>query len=1119
MELKIYYPTGLIAFVKNNPYRLDIVEPLEDPGLLLSGSFGIQSVSELNIGDRGTIDTLITLGAAGANHSVAFLVDQWPNPTRYIGIALDTQNRPFAYMSVNGLGTVLGQGSPTGPALTAGTQHRVRIAYNLRAPIQEDRTAYFQVNGLTQSNWATEPGVASGLFRPQFLVVGAQTLQNYSEFNGSISWIQVCDNAVSMATTSGEPTVSTPTVLTFGLDASYPVSSVPTSIAITTPITGTDANGITDWWIGTSATIPALDDPGWVGSATPPTTITATSLGAQTWYVRAVNADGNISDALSSTTTLRTSYVEFTTTGATFNPTIEISGGNTATWTCTETAQVLTGVDPTFDFGTVAVRHVRLTVATSGGLAAITTLNLGFDNFNDSGRYQLGAAYNKSPQACSGVTNLTNLTGLVNFAAANGNLTGALDFTGCSNLRYVECYAAQVESVNLTGCTSLWRICFEANRLTSLDLNPVAGNLRDLRAAVQQAGPLTFVTLTSNMTALYHFCTRDQTVINVPPGSRLPAVEELWIWNCNQSGAYVAGAGLVDLQAYQNHYTSFDFTAATLVNNVLLANSNLSSAEVNRVLRQLAAHSVNNGTVNLAGNSGPTEQGTAAASVLTGRGWTVTTATAVADTEAPTMSAFTTPASSPGADITFTIAPLATDNIEVTGYAVTVNTAVVPELGTFTSPSPTGITVSGAGSFTLRAYARDYAGNISSALSGTTIVNDVTLPVITAFVLPAESGGTITITTLTATDNVAVTGYAITEDTTDVPLLSAFGALPSTITAGSLGAHTYRAYARDATGNISAAASQTCTVVTSQGPTITAFGIPTASNTLSGISISTFTTTNDPTEYAVVVQPAADAAPATPTTGWSGTIPTTVTAPGAADGYFTAYIWCRNNGGTSAYATANVLVIQTNAALTLGAVLSPSSFRVTFTYDFATAGQVNDWTPMGVTNPTLAVTGGNLNVTGGTGELIGMHWAGMTSRTYANNRIQLETATASTSVGSSNTLGNLIYGHGDVYTGQPFNPNPGYMLTKRLFQTNSEFQINGTGFEGGTLWTPVINTFYDITYTISAAALTMAIDGHGSFSVTAGGYTLANSAQHVSFGPYSSTSSWSAISLTGIVSA
>ena len=43
------------------------------------------------------------------------------------------------------------------------------------------------------------------------------------------------------------------------------------------------------------------------------------------------------------------------------------------------------------------------------------------------------------------------MTGLVRFLAATPTLSGALDFTDMSALEYIECYGAQVSSVDLTG--------------------------------------------------------------------------------------------------------------------------------------------------------------------------------------------------------------------------------------------------------------------------------------------------------------------------------------------------------------------------------------------------------------------------------------------------------------------------------------------------------------------------------------------------------------------------------------------------------------------------------------------------------------------------------------------
>ena len=109
---------------------------------------------------------------------MAFLVDQWPSPTKYVGIALDDTNRPLAYLSVDGAGTLLGVGLPTGAAKTQGTQKRVRLSYNLKEPIHLNATALLQVNGVDQESWAIEPGVDPGLFQPNFLILGSQVITN-----------------------------------------------------------------------------------------------------------------------------------------------------------------------------------------------------------------------------------------------------------------------------------------------------------------------------------------------------------------------------------------------------------------------------------------------------------------------------------------------------------------------------------------------------------------------------------------------------------------------------------------------------------------------------------------------------------------------------------------------------------------------------------------------------------------------------------------------------------------------------------------------------------------------------------------------------------------------------
>ena len=209
-ELKIYYPTGLVSIINYARSSMDLVRPLVNPGLLISGVFEANSIQSLALSDIGTLEVLLTLGATGSNRSVAFLVDCWPNPTKFVGIALDDINRPFGYLSVDGAGTVLGEGLPSGPANLQGTQLKIRLSYNLKSPIQGALTAALQVGDSVAQPWAISPGVESGLFLPMFLVVGLQAISNNLDFNGTINWVQVSGNAEVIQNTQVTP--ETPTI-------------------------------------------------------------------------------------------------------------------------------------------------------------------------------------------------------------------------------------------------------------------------------------------------------------------------------------------------------------------------------------------------------------------------------------------------------------------------------------------------------------------------------------------------------------------------------------------------------------------------------------------------------------------------------------------------------------------------------------------------------------------------------------------------------------------------------------------------------------------------------------------------------------------------------------------
>ena len=92
---------------------------------------------------------------------------------------------------------------------------------------------------------------------------------------------------------------------------------------------------------------------------------------------------------------------------------------------------------------------------------------------------------------------------------------------------------------------------------------------------------------------------------------------------------------------------------------------------------------------------------------------------------------------------------------------------------------------------------------------------DATPPVISTFTIPSTSSSlTINITSLVATDNIAVTGYLINESPT-IPSVSDSGwtsNIPTTYTFTTTGAKTLYAWAKDATGNISTSLSANTTI-------------------------------------------------------------------------------------------------------------------------------------------------------------------------------------------------------------------------------------------------------------------------------------------------------------------
>ncbi|MCM0083376.1 Ig-like domain-containing protein [Geomonas sp. Red32] len=182
----------------------------------------------------------------------------------------------------------------------------------------------------------------------------------------------------------------------------------------------------------------------------------------------------------------------------------------------------------------------------------------------------------------------------------------------------------------------------------------------------------------------------------------------------------------------------------------------------------------------------------------------------ISDTTAPVVS-ISSPATGSTVSGSATVAASASDNVGVTKVEFYLNGALAAAVNTAPYSFNWSTTSYANGSFTVSAKAYDAAGNVGST-SGVTVtvanvVADTTAPAIGYFVMPSTASSlTVPVTSFSATDNVAVTGYLITESSTK-PSASASGwsaAAPASFTFSAAGTRNAYGWAKDAAGNVSA---------------------------------------------------------------------------------------------------------------------------------------------------------------------------------------------------------------------------------------------------------------------------------------------------------------------------
>ncbi|BCR05572.1 c-type cytochrome [Desulfuromonas versatilis] len=292
----------------------------------------------------------------------------------------------------------------------------------------------------------------------------------------------------------------------------------------------------------------------------------------------------------------------------------------------------------------------------------------------------------------------------------------------------------------------------------------------------------------------------------------------------------------------------------------------------------------------------------AAGNVSTSRSQVVTVS---ADGTAPTVDSFTMP------DSSFSPIPVsaffASDNSGVVaGYQVT-ESATPPAAGDagWQANPPASVTTASTGSVTFYAWAKDEAGNVSAPATHVVTVKVDTNPPVVTFTIPGTSSSlTFNVSTYGAVDNVpdvasntGVSGYMITESGVDADPSGPsdprwLGAPPLKLTASTDGSRTFKAWAKDSAGNISAAVSRSITITL---PATCDYDINPAGTYIEAENYTQMTAPS-PWEWTVVTTPLADASGRTSSGGYlSTTVGGTGTTP---NGSRTDYPVNFTSGGT-----------------------------------------------------------------------------------------------------------------------------------------------------------------------------------------------------------------------------
>jgi hypothetical protein len=311
------------------------------------------------------------------------------------------------------------------------------------------------------------------------------------------------------------------------------------------------------------------------------------------------------------------------------------------------------------------------------------------------------------------------------------------------------------------------------------------------------------------------------------------------------------------------------------------------------------------------------------------------TTTAPSDTTAPTVS-ISSPTGGSTVSGTTNLSAAASDNVGVSKVEFYLNSVLYGLVGSspYSIAWNTGSYANGTYQVTAKAY--DAAGNskVSAAVSvnvsnGTVTAADTTKPSVTAFTMPVSATSRTVSVSLSATDNVGVAGYLITESSS-TPSPSATGwssTAPTSFTFASSGARTAYAWAKDKAGNVSASRSASVNITLpatgdTTVPVVNSFTMPTSAASPT-VAISQFTASDNVGVTAYLVTESGTK-PSAGASTWKTTKPSSFTFAGT--GTRTAYAWVKDAAGNvSAYKYAKVTVAEPDSAPPVIKIISPAA--------------------------------------------------------------------------------------------------------------------------------------------------------------------------------------------------